>query len=190
MRKFIFSILLFSHLISFAQVQLEGKLISAKSKLNLSSEILIEIIGNGKFALTDINGSFIINNLEKDKEYTLKISSFDFGTYMRTFKTENDTVVKKVLEIDINCEFDSETAKADWKNKNTKLYLIGSIAPKANSKEDLLFEKKYNVTYFDFGCTSAPIQCIIEYNKEVLKLLETEYGEKWKSKIRKDVVVD
>ena len=191
MRRILFLTALFLNIVSsIAQVRLEGKFISEKTKLIPTEEVLIEVVENRKSTFSDSTGNFTLKNLEQNKQYTLKLTSFQFGSLTVTFRTENDTVVKKVFEIKANCDFDNETAKIEWKNKKAKLYLIGSIAPRANSKADKKFEKKYNIKYYDFGCTPAPTECIIEYNKEVLKLLEIEYGTEWKTKIRKDVVVD
>ena len=191
MRRILFLTALFLNVVSsIAQVRLEGKFISEKTKLIPTEEVLIEVVENRKSTFSDSTGNFTLNNLEKNKQYTLKLTSFQFGTSTINFKTENDTVMKKVFEIKANCDFDNGNAKIEWNNKTAKLYLIGSIAPRANSKADKKFEKKYNIRYYDFGCTPAPTECIIEYNKEILKLLEAEYGKEWKSEIRTDVVVD
>ena len=191
MKRILFLTALFLNVVSsIAQVRLEGKFISEKTKLIPSEEVVVEVVENRKFTFSDSTGNFTLNNLEKNKHYTLKLTSFQFGSLILAFKTENDTVLRKVFEIKANCDFDNETAKIEWKNKTAKLYLIGSIAPIANSKADQKFEKKYNIKYYDFGCTPAPTDCIIEYNKEVLRLLETEFGKEWKNEIRKDVVVD
>lgn len=190
MRRILFLTAIFLNILSSnAQVRLEGKFISEKTKLIPAEEVLIEVVENRKSTFSDSIGNFILNNLEKNKQYTLKLTSFQFGSLIVAFKTDNNTIIKKIFEIKANCDFDNETAKIDWKNKKAKLYLIGSIAPIANSKTDKKFEKKYNIKYYDFGCTPAPKECIIEYNKEVLKLMEIEYGKKWKTEIRKDVVL-
>jgi hypothetical protein len=189
MRRILFLTSLFLNIVSsIAQMRLEGKFISEKTKLIPTEEVLIEVVENRKSTFSNSTGNFTLNNLEKNKQYTIKLTSFQYGSLIVAFKTEND--IKKVFEIKANCDFDNETARIDWKNKKAKLYLIGSIAPRANSKADKKFEKKYNLKYYDFGCTPAPTECIIEYNKEVLKLLETEYGKEWKTEMRKDVVVD
>jgi hypothetical protein len=191
MKRTFFLVALYLNIVSsIAQVRLEGKFISERTKLKQSEEILIEVAENRKSTFSDSIGNFTFKNLKKNKQYTLKLNSFQFGSIIVAFKTENDSVINEIFEIKAKCDFDNETAKIEWKNKKAKLYLIGSIAPRANSKADKKFEKKYNIKYYDFGCTPAPTECIIEYNKEVLKLLETEYGKEWKTEIRKDVVVN
>ena len=192
MRKILLLTTLFFGIgLSSAQVRFEGKLISAKTKLELPKWILVKIVETNESALTDSTGCFTFSNLDKNRHYTLEsISTLDVDPFKFEFETENDSLVKRTFEVKTNCGFDDETAKIDWGNKKAKLYIIGSIAPIKNSKADEKFEKKYKIKYHDFGCTpSVPTQCIIEYNREILSLLQKEYGEKWKSKIRNDVVV-
>ncbi len=191
MKKFIFlSIYLITIVHLNAQVKLEGKIISAKTKVKPSEEVIISVKETNEKAFTDSLGNFTLFKLDKNKQYSLELWSFQYGKVIIEFETQNENQVTKTFEVIASCGFDGETAKKEWKNKKAKLYLIGSIAPTANSKADKKFEKKYNIEYYDFGCTPAPTECIIEYNKEVLKLLETEYGKEWKTKIRKDVVLD
>jgi hypothetical protein len=173
-----------------AQIKLDGKIISAKTKLNPSEEIMIIVKETKEKTFTDSLGNFTLLNLNKNKHYSLELRSHIYGEINIEFETQSDNQIVKTFEIVTNCDFDSETAKSDWKNKSAKLYLIGSIAPIANSKNDKKFEKKYNLKYFDFGCTPDLLECIIEYNKEILKLLELEYDEEWKTEIRKDVIIN
>lgn len=191
MKKFIFLILNLLTIINFnAQVKLEGKIISAKTKLNPSEEIVITVRETKEIVFTDSLGNFTLSKLDKNRRYSIELTSFLYGKVNIEFETQSNNQIQKTFEVDANCDFDSETARSEWKNKTAKLYLIGSIAPIANSKNDKKFEKKYNLKYFDFGCTPAPLECIIEYNKQILRLMEMEYGEEWKKEIRKDVVLN
>jgi len=191
MKKFIFLILNLLTIVSLnAQVKLNGKIISAKTKQKPSEEIVITVKETKEIAFTDSLGNFTLSKLDKNRRYSLELKSFLYGKVSIEFETQSDNQIQKTFEVVANCDFDSETAKREWKNKSAKLYLIGSIAPIANSKNDKKFEKKYNLKYFDFGCTPAPFECIIEYNKEIMKLMELEYGEEWKKEIRKDVVLN
>ncbi|GGC85800.1 hypothetical protein GCM10011508_11340 [Flavobacterium lutivivi] len=191
MKKFIFLILNLLTIINLnAQVKLEGKIISAKTKLNPSEEIVITVKETKEIVFTDSLGNFTLSKLDKNRRYSIELTSFLYGKVNIEFETQSNNQIQKTFEVDANCDFDSETARSEWKNKTAKLYLIGSIAPIANSKNDKKFEKKYNLKYFDFGCTPAPLECIIEYNKQILRLMEMEYGEKWKKEIRKDVVLN
>jgi len=191
MKKSIFLILNLLTIVSLnAQVKLDGKIISAKTKQKPSEEIVITVKETKEIAFTDSLGNFTLSKLDKNRRYSLELMSFLYGKVNIEFETQSDNQIQKTFEVVANCDFDSETAKREWKNKSAKLYLIGSIAPIANSNNDKKFEKKYNLKYFDFGCTPAPFECIIEYNKEIMKLMELEYGEDWKKEIRKDVVLN
>ena len=191
MKKFIFlSIYLITIFHLNAQVKLDGKIISAKTKLKPSEEVMITVKETNEKSFTDSLGNFTLYKLDKNKQYSMELFSFLYGKVSIEFETQNEDQLTKTFEVIANCDFDGETAKNEWKNKSAKLYLIGSIAPIANSKNDKKFEKKYNIQYFDFGCTPAPLECIIEYNNEILKLMEIKYGEEWKKEIRKDVVIN
>ena len=191
MKRFVFIVFNFLIIINLnAQVKLDGKIISVKTKLKPSEEVMIIVKETNEKTFTDSLGNFILEKFDKNKYYTLELFSFFYGKVILEFETQNDNIVRKTFEVVANCDFDGETAKSEWENKSAKLYLIGSIAPIANSKKDKKFEKKYNIQYYDFGCTPDPLECIIEYNKEILKLMESKYGDEWKKEIRKDVVIN
>lgn len=86
-----------------------------------------------------------------------------------------------------NCESVEDLFKADVKNKTLFLLLQGGIAP-VRITTDKAFEKKYQVYYYDFGCVAPNLECIKLYNEFVFNYLTKLYGNKWKSKIRKDVI--
>ena len=50
------------------------------------------------------------------------------------------------------------------------------------------FEKKYNIEYYDFGCTPPNEECVIQYNKTIFANLDKKYGRKWRKEVRKDVI--
>ena len=70
-------------------------------------------------------------------------------------------------------------------NQNQKIiYVLGGIAS-IYTKEDIEFEKKYNIKYHDFGCI-APTN-FEEYevkNKKVFDSLSKEFGENWQKEIK------
>lgn len=188
MKKFIFlSIYLITIFHLNAQVKLYGKIISAKSKLKPSEEVMITVKETNEKSFTDSLGNFNLYKLDKNKHYLMELFSFLYGKVIIEFETQNEDQLTKTFEVIPNCDFDGETAKNEWKNKSAKLYLIGSISPIANSKNDKKFEKKYNIQYFDFGCTPAPSDCIKEYNEKIFELLDKKYGKEWRKVVRKDV---
>ena len=175
---------------SFSQVRLEGNIISGRTKLKPSESVLIFPVKSFKGTFTDSIGNFVLDNLEFNKTYILKTSSIELGNAEIELKTGNDSIIRKTFEIISDCKFNSETAETDWKNKNPKLLLIGSIAPIGNSRKDRKFEERYKIKYYDFGCTPEALECIIEYNETIIKFMNIKYGKKWKSGIRKDVILN
>jgi hypothetical protein len=87
----------------------------------------------------------------------------------------------------MNCESVENLFKADVKNKTLFLLLKGGIAP-VRITTDKAFENKYQVYYYDFGCEAPNLEYIKLYNEFVFNYLTKLYGNKWKSKIRKDVI--
>ena len=190
MKKGLFYIIFIIYSLNcFSQVELRGKFISERTGKNpVEKYIYGKLENDSKTIYSDSLGEFTVKNLENNKNYSFKINTVEFGTLKLSFKTSSENILNKTFELKPVCEFDSETAKADWKNKTAKLILIGSIAPTANSKSDKRFEKKYNIQYYDFGCVIPPLDCVIQYNETIMKLLEETFADNWKDKIRKDVV--
>ncbi|NEM98189.1 FEKKY domain-containing protein [Pontibacter burrus] len=80
-----------------------------------------------------------------------------------------------------------ELADKDIKNEMPFLLLRSGIAPVVYDK-DSSFESKYNVFYFEDGCTGPDYSLTEEYNFVILDYLQRTYGNEWKRKVRKDVV--
>lgn len=136
--------------------------------------------------MADSLGYFQFENLELNKTYRLEVSAFGYDRQIfevETNKRINDTI----LIIEAGCEYSKEQAEYDWGNGTAKLLIIGSIAPIANTQEDKLFEKKYGVEYYDFGCTPPIDECIRLYNERIFELMDANYGPNWRYKVRTDV---
>ncbi len=86
-----------------------------------------------------------------------------------------------------NCNHAAKIAEIDLKKGQSYIFLSGGIAPKVYSN-DSIFEKKYNIQFYDFGCVAAQKECIIHYNSIVFNSLKKQYGKKWQKEIRKDVI--
>ena len=78
-------------------------------------------------------------------------------------------------------------AKSDIENGTPILFLQSGIAPIVFSK-DSIFEKDFNVYYYDLGDVAPKQQFVIEYNQVIFEHLTKLYKKKWKRKVRKDVV--
>jgi len=174
-------------LTTFSQnVDIKGKIISSVNGEGLF-EGFIQI--EHRFGISTIEyGEFEIKHLELNKKYNLKISSFGY------FDLDTTITIKDKLNIDefkfvlnANCNIGIDKAKEDIKKGEPKLLIFGSIAPSANTKNDIKFEKKYKVNYFDYGCTPPTLECMEAYNKEIVKFLDKKYGKKWRKRVRRDV---
>ena len=182
----IFTLLNFSCL-AFCQVELSGKIVSAKDGSFPNEDVVVEMKNPYKHTWSDSLGNFKITKLSKNTKYLISFTSFQFGTVDVPFETHEAETITKVFELKANCDYNVDTAINDWNQKKAKLLIIGSIAPLANTKYDKRFEKKYGIDYFDFGCTPAPSECIKEYNEKIFELLDQKYGKRWRKNVRKDV---
>lgn len=70
-------------------------------------------------------------------------------------------------------------------NQNQKIiYVLGGIAS-IYTKEDIEFEKKYNIKYYDFGCIAPTnFEEYVAKNKKVFDWLSKEFGENWQKYIK------
>jgi hypothetical protein len=86
------------------------------------------------------------------------------------------------------CPSDSLTAIRDINTGKPKVFCFGGFAPRAFTKEDEAFERKYKITYIQMGCTPMPFPCSKSYNEVVAKHLDAIYGKGWREAVRKDAV--
>ncbi len=141
-----------------------------------------------EITMADSLGNYEFSNLELGKTYDLELKSFlGYDSIIKRVKLE-DTVTIVNFEVEIECEYNKQKALEDIKNKEIKLLLSGGIAPRGNTKLDTKFEKKFNLEYYDFGCNYVPSECLEEYNQTISDYLDKMYGNKWREKVRKDVV--
>lgn len=80
-----------------------------------------------------------------------------------------------------------ELAQEDIQRKLPFLLLRSGEAPVVYM-QDSIFERKYQVFYYEYGCLAPDQEFMEAYNAVVFDHLEEHYGRKWKSTIRKDVV--
>jgi len=86
-----------------------------------------------------------------------------------------------------NCDQVENLFTDDLKKKTLFLLLQSGIAP-AVGLTDKVFENKYQVYYYDFGCEAPNLECVKTYNDFVFDYLTKLYGNKWKKDVRKDVI--
>ena len=86
------------------------------------------------------------------------------------------------------CEEAVRLAEKDIANKMPFLCLFGSIAPMVFMPSDSLFEAKFQVHYYEYGCSPAENVCMVTYNSRVFTYLSDRYGARWMKLVRKDAV--
>lgn len=132
---------------------------------------------------TDNLGKFELGNLNANS-YRLLIRKFDFDT---TFSLGAERVKEIWIFLPGPCNVNAEIANLEIKQGQPRLLLIGGIVPAiVVGQED--FEKRFNIKYYDFGCTPPDRKCVTSYNKIVFNHLDQVYGKKWRKKVRRDVI--
>jgi hypothetical protein len=131
---------------------------------------------------SDSLGFFSFNEL-KNGDYRIILNQFRIDSAL--------TIDGKIIDnfwifLPKDCEVNSEVAQEDIRKGNPKLLLVGGIAPTIVIGQEK-FEKKFGVQYYDFGCITEDYVCIREYNYEVFRFLDSEYGKKWRRQVRTDV---
>ena len=86
------------------------------------------------------------------------------------------------------CEVAVQLAEKDIANKLPFLCLFGSIAPTVMVPSDFQFEQKFQVHYYEYGCSPAENACMVAYNSRVFKYLSDKYGDRWMKLVRKDTI--
>jgi hypothetical protein len=93
----------------------------------------------------------------------------------------------KLNESFIWSEVSTNQARQDIEQGKAKLLLVGGIASIHYEGQEV-FEKKYKVSYYDYGCTPPDEKYVKEYNKAIFAYLDKQYGRKWRKQVRKDVI--
>ena len=92
-----------------------------------------------------------------------------------------------IFSEDTDCNKAIEFAESDIKNGHPILLLAGGIAP-VHILTDVDFEKKFKVSFYDYGCIQPSEICMEKYNWKIFDYLTEKYGKEWKKEIRDDVV--
>ncbi|MEO9953052.1 hypothetical protein [Nonlabens sp.] len=116
------------------------------------------------------------------------------GFSFYSFSQESDSNREKFRNIgnlifseDADCNKAVEFAESDIKNGQPILLLAGGIAP-VHILTDIDFEKKFNVSFYDYGCVQPSEICMEKYNWKIFDYLTEKYGRKWQKEIRDDAV--
>jgi len=188
--KFLFILLFIASEFMSAQVldTIHGRIISSVTKEVPDGVIYIMEKGTSNGTLADSSGIFKLVPIKDKKEYILEISVGAYETLTYHYKSEwTERSRPKSIILSADCKM-LESHFNTSENKGLKLYIIGGIAPVANTKFDRRFEKKYKIRYYDFGCEPIVYECIEKNNERVFEVLDRLHGNKWRKEVRNDVV--
>jgi hypothetical protein len=189
---FLLAFILFESNLCFSQTTLTGKILSSATGLKPVDLQFIAFNKKGApksrctYSVLDSLGAFKIPGLIPDSLYVIRANVFGYRDHEFEIRMAS-AGVDSTFTLHANCKFDKQTALSDWENGNARLLLAGSVAPKANTRLDRKFEKKYQIAYYDFGCQPPSTDCLHAYNQQVFELLDNTYGKAWRKIVRQDV---
>ena len=136
-----------------------------------------------KFIITFVIGFFALTlSAQTDEEETVIFSRIgelsdeqlnNSGASKLTFVTDEKEAEKM--------------ARLDIQNGIPFLLLMGGIAPTIIAT-DPQFEKKYEIYFYEFGCTGPENEILVAYNKIIFEHLNKTHGKDWIKEVRDDVI--
>lgn len=138
-----------------------------------------------KSSILDSLGYFKFDSL-KTGTYSIEVEILGTGEANTIVKISDTSIEGLELSILIDCSINKDVAEHDIRQKSPRLLILGGIAPVIYSDQHV-FEDKYKVKYFDYGCISPGFECMIDYNKSIFEYLDSKYGIEWQKEIRGDV---
>ena len=124
--------------------------------------------------------------LPKKEIYSLEIKGWGYRVDS-VINSKSMSLNDLILYGNIDCEVSHLVAEKDIESDNIRLLIIGGIVPKANTYQDNEFQKKYSLTYFDYGDTPPLFDCVRKYNENIFEFLDSKFGIEWRAKVRRDV---
>lgn len=124
------------------------------------------------------------------KILTLILIGFSFYSFSQESDSDREkfrNINNLIYSENVDCEKAVEFAESDIENGILILLLASGIAP-YTTVADADFAKKFNITFYDYGCIQPSEICMEKYNWKIFKYLTEKYGGKWQKEIRDDVV--
>lgn len=117
----------------------------------------------------------------------LKVSILSFGQARERTKDDYNNSGAKKLIFEREISRVQELAKNDIEKGIPFLLIQNGIEP-AVYTTDSVFENRFKVRYYEYGCTGPRTELINAYNNEIFIFLDKEFGKEWRKSIRKDVI--
>jgi hypothetical protein len=166
--------------------KISGAIISANTSKPIPEGIIM--VTRTKGFKSDSLGRFVVYNLSQG-EHKLSFSALGYDNKDTIVIVANKNIENLTWTIYSDCwKYNRETALKDIQINNPTILLQGGVAPIVFIT-DKDFERKYKVSFYDFGCVVFDKQeCLIAYNRTIFEYLDKTFGKKWRKEIRKDAI--
>jgi len=146
---------------------------------------IVRVSGTQLGVLADSLGNYRINGLSSNH---IKINMMGFGYSADTIVEIADRSVDGfIILAKTDCSVNRTAAERDIRLGTVRLLLTTGLVPDSRTAYDSEFERLYKVQYFDYGFLSPALECVFQYNRRIAEHLDKQYGNEWRSKVRKDV---
>lgn len=168
-----------------ASLTMQGQLIDQISKRPIDLlEVNLDDTIRGR---ADFEGYFSFENVLPGEHKIQVVTSGQ--VLVDTTITLTDSKFDITIPIRLNCfKFGEKQALDDIDSGEPSFLLQGGIAPVVYTTDEG-FEKKYGITYRDFGCVAPTTrECLIKYNETIEAHLDKKFGRAWRLEVRKDLI--
>ena len=180
---------------AYSQNNIRGLLLDDKTSEVIPFAYVTLTNGKEIITQTDFDGKFEFQNVNTDS-VLLKVSYAGYSQFDSIIKSDNknnELTIKLVpdstMKYDILISsYNKKGALQDIQKGDIKLLLPGGIVGSPELSTDSIFEVKYNVSFISQGCVRFPEENEKEYNLEIFKYLDENYGTDWRKEIRADVI--
>lgn len=186
----------------FVLISLVGS-ISAQTNSVIIEGYLRTRVGNDEYALENVLISLLHHNkIQKtNRNGFFSFKDIRYGTYRfdipEAFPRKVDTMIvvsdssPRVIKVDLIveefCKVQRDSALKNISEGRVRLLLQSGDAPVVYFS-DSAFQKKYGLSYHDYGCIGEPWTCMLQYNRTIFTYLDQTYGRRWRREVRKDVI--
>ena len=139
--------------------------------------------------ITNNDGLFKFNYNSKEVVDKLKIevSAIGYDKQEFIFSVKETNLEELLITLNLYPNINENTALKDISEGKIQFLLSGGIAPVIYSS-DKEFTKKYNVSFYEYGCEAISNKSLKKYNTVVAKYLDKKYGKSWRDEVRNDLI--